>query len=324
MNRFALALLAAVCFGAILSLLFRKDSDSTTKVENRIRSTTFEQPKPLHEQTEKKEVEIKKTNRRLEDTPFFERVVIPAKEAVSSWLAKFAPSSILDYVSLKLLMSGQRGDTKHVEGFLFQVVAMAIIAGGFTAWAVHADSTIVFVRKIAFTVLGTLMGAGLPISRLTRKIRERQEAMRMQLPEVLDLLCVSVEAGLSFDAALRRIVVRMKGPFIDECKKMLNDTKMGMTKREALIDMSTRCGVQDIALFTTSVIQAERLGSNMSGTLKAQADNVRDRHRQYIRALAMKAPVKIVVPLVLFILPSIFIIALAPPVFSIVKTMMEK
>lgn len=326
MSRLAIAFFATVIVALILLLLTRKDTEKTSNVEERIKVATFEQLNPEKEQNEKDKPheEVKKRNRKLEDTPFFERVVIPAKEAVGAWLAKFAPSSILEYISLKLLMSGQPGTTRHVEAFIFQVVAMGVIAGGATFFAVHGDSTMIFIRKIAFTVLGTLMGAGLVISRLTRKIRERQELMRRQLPEVLDLLCVSVEAGLSFDAALRRIVSRMNGPFIDECKKMLNDTRMGMTKREALIDMSTRCGVQDIALFTTSVIQAERLGSNMSGVLKAQADNVRDRHRQYIRGLALKAPVKIVIPLVLFILPAIFIVALAPPLYSIVKSMMEK
>ena len=98
---------------------------------------------------------------------------------------------------------------------------------------------------------------------------------------------------------------------------------MGMTRRDALTNMALRCEVQDISLFVTSVIQAERLGSNMSGTLKAQADNVRDRHRQYIKAMALKAPVKIVIPLVLFILPAIFIVALGPPILSAAKNLFK-
>ena len=237
-------------------------------------------------------------------------------------MLKFAPSTIQRVVEKKLILAGKPARRGSVGLFLLQMLFFAVLFSGFCFLSLQGNP-MAMVRKFTFTVMFFAMGATFPILILLRQIRQRQSNMKRQLPEMLDLLCVSVEAGLSFDAALRRIVDRMKGPLIDECKKMLDDVKMGMTRRDALTNMALRCEVQDISLFVTSVIQAERLGSNMSGTLKAQADNVRDRHRQYIKAMALKAPVKIVIPLVLFILPAIFIVALGPPILSAAKNLFK-
>jgi len=140
-----------------------------------------------------------------------------------------------------------------------------------------------------------------------------------QLPEVLDLLCVSVQAGLSFDAALRKITVRMKGPLIDEFKHFQDDVRMGMIRRNAMKNLAARCDLQDVSLFMTALIQAEKLGSSMGKTLKNQADNIRERRRQYIKAKAMRAPIKILFPLILFIFPAIFVVTLFPALLSLLK-----
>ena len=137
----------------------------------------------------------------------------------------------------------------------------------------------------------------------------------------MDLLCVSVQAGLSFDGALMKITERMKGPLVDEFRRMQDDVRMGIVRRTALRSMAARCDVQDVSLFTTSIIQAERLGTSMGKTLKNQADNIRERHRQYVKAEAMKAPVKIIFPLVAFIFPAFFVVALMPAILSLMKNL---
>lgn len=264
----------------------------------------------------------RKPLRKLEDIPFIERVVIPAKEKIEEMALKFAPTTIQDYIQHKMIVAGMPPNSS-VGLFVFRVIFLAVLFGGLMFWAMSRGSDMPMVRRIAFLVLGALVGGMLPISTLGRKIRNRQSAIRKQLPEVLDLLCVSVQAGLSFDAALRKIVVRMEGPFIQECRKMLDDVRMGMTRRDALIDLGNRCEVQEVSLFVTSIIQAERLGSNMSNTLKVQAENVRERHRQWVKAMALKAPVKIVLPLVGCILPAIFIVALGPAMFNVAKNLFK-
>ena len=141
---------------------------------------------------------------------------------------------------------------------------------------------------------------------------------------MLDLLAISVQAGLSFDAALRKVVERMKGPLIDELSRMLRDVRMGMTRRRSMQFMAKRCDVQDVYLFVMSVTQSERLGASMSDTLTIQADNMRNVRRQRARTKAMKAPVKMVFPLVFCIFPAIFVVALLPSLLSLMETMGKK
>lgn len=163
------------------------------------------------------------------------------------------------------------------------------------------------------------VGALLPFSMLNSKIQKRKKAIEKQLPEVLDLLSVSVQAGLSFDGALRKITDRSVGHLIDEFKRMQQDVRMGAPKARALQAMAKRCDVDDLYLFITAVIQAERLGTSMGKTLVNQADNMRERRRQKAKAEALKAPIKMVFPLVIFIFPAIFVVTLLPAVLSIVQ-----
>lgn len=260
--------------------------------------------------------------RRLEDIPFIERVVIPAREKIEETALQFAPQKIQAFIQHKMVVAGKPANSS-VGLFILKIILLSALFGGVMIVVMSRSGDMPMVRRISFLVLGCLIGGILPISTLSREIRNRQAAIRRQLPEVLDLLCVSVQAGLSFDAALRKIVNRMEGPFVTECRKMLDDVRMGMTRRDALIDMASRCEVQEVSLFVTSVVQAERLGSNMSTTLQVQAENVRERHRQWVKAMALKAPVKIVLPLVGCILPAIFIVALGPAMFSVAKNLFK-
>lgn len=139
---------------------------------------------------------------------------------------------------------------------------------------------------------GLLFGAMLPFGVFNHIIRQRQDLIVRQLPDVLDLLSISVQAGLSFDGALKKVVERMEGPLIDEFRWMLRDIRMGMTRARSMKFMAERCDIQDIYLFVMSVTQSEKLGASMSDTLKIQADNMRNIRRQRARTLAMKAPVK--------------------------------
>ena len=176
-------------------------------------------------------------------------------------------------------------------------------------------------QKIAIVGLGLLLGAVIPFLLLQSAIRRRKAAIKKQLPEFLDFLSVSVQAGLSFDGAVAKIVQRMKGPLPDEFQRMLRDMGLGMNRQRTLTQLARRCDVDEIYLFTASVIQAEHLGTSMSKNLKNQADNMRDRHRQEVRAAALKAPVKIIFPLILFIFPSIFVMVVLPSALTLLKSL---
>jgi len=258
---------------------------------------------------------------RMEDMTFAERVLTPAKEYISRHMMALAPESIHEFLVQQMILAGK--DRKDVGTFIFRVLVFAVVGGAFFFW-INMDSKDPLPQRITFVLFGVGLGFMLPIMDLRKKIRLRKEAIRRKLPELLDLLVVSVEAGLSFDAALRKICDRMDGPLALEGRHMLDDMRMGVNKRTALQGMAKRCDVQEVSLFVTSIIQAERLGSNISNTLQVQADNVRERHRQWVKAMALKAPVKIVLPLVVFILPAIFIVALGPAIFNIMAGFMGK
>ena len=130
-----------------------------------------------------------------------------------------------------------------------------------------------------------------------------------------------MQAGLSFDGAMRKIVDRMTGPVIDEFKRMQQEVRMGSPRARALQAISKRCDVEDMYLFITSVVQAERLGTSMGKTLVNQADNMRERRRQRAKAAALKAPIKMLFPLVLFIFPAMFVVILVPPIMGIMQKM---
>ena len=255
----------------------------------------------------------------LSRIPFLDRTVLPLLYQAEKFLMKFAPSEIHATVEKKLMLAGKQGKwsvNRVITGWLLcQAVAM-----GIAIYLVSSDS-FPFASGIMLMWSCLAVGALLPFAFLNSIIRKRQKAIEKQLPEVLDLLSVSVQAGLSFDGALRKITDRMTGPLIEEFHRMQQDVRMGSPRARALQAVAQRCDLEDMYLFITAVIQAERLGSSMGRTLISQADNMRERRKQKAKALALKAPVKMLFPLVLFIFPALFVVILVPPVFTILKSM---
>ncbi len=255
----------------------------------------------------------------LAQIPFLDRTVVPLLRKFENFMVRFAPSSIHDTVEQKLLLAGKL-DKWSANGFItVWLICMAIFFG--LAYIITTRKAMPAMQSVFFAWLCVAVGALLPFSSLNTAIRNRQKLIDKQLPEVLDLLSVSVRAGLSFDGALRKITDRMTGPLIDEFKRMQQDVRMGSPRARALQAMARRCDVDDLYLFITAVIQAERLGTSMGRTLTNQADNMRERRRQKAKAKALKAPVKIVFPLVLFIFPPIFVVVLLPSVLSLIHNL---
>lgn len=251
--------------------------------------------------------------------PFVERIIYPLLTRAEQHLIKLAPDHIAEMLRIRIMKAGKQR-LWRVNGFVcfwvLSTVAFAGVAAFFTVYVMHF-----IILQVMAIVLGmSFIGGALPLMFLDSLIAKRQKNMRQQLPEVLDLICVSMQAGLSFDGAMAKAVEKMRGDFIDECNKMLQDVRMGMTRQQALKQLSLRCGLQEVQLFTAAVIQAERLGVSLSKTLEIQSENMRERHRQKLKAQALKAPVKIIAPLVLFIFPTLFIVVLAPMVLIVMKS----
>lgn len=156
---------------------------------------------------------------------------------------------------------------------------------------------------------------------LNSKIRGRRDAIDRMLPDTLDLLTVSVEAGLGFDSAVAKVTEKMQGPLVDELAVMAREIRIGETRRQALRNMGDRVGSEGVKSFTRSIIQAEELGTSLGRTLRVQAHDLRITRQLTAEEKAMKAPVKMLFPTVLFIFPAMFIVILGPAMLNIMEAL---
>ena len=248
---------------------------------------------------------------------FFVRAIRPFINSLEERFQRLAPGEIRLQLEDKIFRAGKLGIWSIRR--LITIWCLSIVAATALSILVIYSMNLHPMQKLFTILLGAFMGAAIPFVVLNSAIRNRQKAIRKQLPEFLDILCVSVQAGLSFDGAVGKMTKRMRGPLIDEFKRMQSDVALGMTHQYALTNLAKRCDLEEVYLFTTSIIQAEKLGTSMTRTLKVQSDNMRDRHRQYVKGEALKAPVKIIFPMVLFIFPSIFVVLLFPAMISLIR-----
>jgi tight adherence protein C len=170
---------------------------------------------------------------------------------------------------------------------------------------------------IAMVVGAAALGFIGPDYVVNSKIRSRQEAIRAQLPDALDLLAVSVEAGLGFDSAVSKLIDSLEGPLIDEFNLTLSEVRVGESRPEALRKLSERAGVSELSAFTRALIQADTLGISLGRILRVQAADTRERRQSLAEERAMKAPIKMLFPTVLFIFPSMFIVTIGPAFLSL-------
>jgi len=174
---------------------------------------------------------------------------------------------------------------------------------------------------------GVLLGIGLalllfflPELRLYSRSLERREAIALQLPDILDQMSIAVKAGLGFDAAMARVARTGRGELPEELVRTMQDIQVGQSRRAAYADLSERTGVDSLHQFTRSIIQAEAYGIALSDVLETQADELRMERRQNAERRAMEIPVKVVFPLILFILPAIFIVVMGPGAIQIMES----
>jgi tight adherence protein C len=173
------------------------------------------------------------------------------------------------------------------------------------------------IGAVAGLGLAALAYVGLPLM-IDLRVRGRRDKIVASLPTVLDLLTLSVEAGMSFDAGLQRLVKRLRGPLIDELALMQRDTQLGASRSEALATMAARVDAPEMTSFVRALVQADRLGVPLAQMLRTQADDLRHRLRNEAEEHAMKAPVKMLFPTVLLIFPAVFIVVLGPAMIGLV------
>ena len=247
--------------------------------------------------------------------PFYERVMRPMIQRLSR-VGRRQEGGVITRTDAKLEKAGYPGGLRGADwvGVKFlSLIGFAILA--FLIGLLLTRGT--FIAALLFALGGAALGYLAPEFWLGRKIRQRSMAMTLQLPDALDLLTISVEAGLGFDAALAKVVEKMEGPLVDEFRQALAEVRMGRSRRDALRDVASRADAQPVSNFIGAIVQAEQLGVPIAKVLQIQSNQLRIERRQRAEEAAAKAPVKMLFPMVGCIFPTIFIVILGPAIVTL-------
>lgn len=238
---------------------------------------------------------------------------------IQAWVAELIPSTHIARFRHRLELAGLAGKHTAEEVAATQVVLAAVgLIGGFL-WAGFGDLPVA--GALAAAVVLPVAGALAVPMWITHAIKQRATRIRCDLPEVLDLLSIAVEAGLGFEAALELVGRDIPGPLADEMRRALREMELGATRRESLGGLKRRMDVSEVNAFVLALTQADALGMPVGRVLRAQADEVRNRRRQWAREKAGKLPVKILFPMVGLIFPAIFVVLLGPAASGIYQAM---
>lgn len=246
------------------------------------------------------------------ERPFSERVLQPMIKGMASLVTRFAPQKSMENVRHKLELAGNPNNWGPSE--FLGVRGLAGVLMGVMTYLLSNFAGLEMNQKFLFTLLLLVLGFQLPIIWLGSKIKQRQHDILKALPDALDLLTISVEAGLGFDAALARVTEKWDNDLCKEFGRALAEMRMGKLRREALHEMALRVEVPDLTNFVAAVVQASMLGVSMARVLRVQSEQMRIRRRQRAEEKAQMAPIKMTIPLVMLIFPALLVVILGPAV----------
>jgi tight adherence protein C len=253
--------------------------------------------------------------------PLHERILTPVFSTFSQLGGRFNPPDYVETVRQKHMQAGILTPTA-VERFLaIRIICFVLIP----VWLVF----VFFVNPLGLSGMLQLALAGVgvaglaivPNSRLNSKVETRQRSVQRSLPDVLDLLVISVEAGLGFEQAVDRVIHNVPGELSDEFARVLGETTAGSTRADALRGLQERVDIAEIRSFVLAMIQADKFGVSIGRVLRGQADEMRVKRRQLAQEKAQKAPVKMLIPMVFCIFPALFVVILGPAGINIVETL---
>ncbi len=251
------------------------------------------------------------------EQPFSQRVLAPIARTILNKLGELSPKQSAEKIRRNIQMAGNPGNLTPVQFGGIRIFLAALLFGIF--FAVTMAQKMELSQAAMYSMIGMVLGYLLPSMWLGQQITKRKKGLIRALPDALDLLCICVEAGLSFDQAMQRLTEKTDNDLSKEFRKVLSDTRLGVARRDALKDMIERCGVDDIQTFIGAVIQAEQLGVSIGRILRLQSDQMRMRRRQRAEEEAHKAPIKMLFPMVFLIFPSLFVVILGPAIPRLIK-----
>lgn len=251
--------------------------------------------------------------------PFKERVVTPAFLKLVRSFARLTPRSNMEKLRRNLIEAGSPSKL-GVNEFMGLRAVFAAMCGG-SVFLLSAVTGASLNRLLLFPLAVAAIGYMIPGVWLSRKIKERRKEIKLALPDAIDLLTISVEAGLGFDPALQRVVDKWDNALTREMARMLSEMRIGKSRREAMRELALRCNVDDLNIFVSSIIQADQLGVSITQVLRTQSQQMRVRRRQRAQESAQKAPIKMIFPMVLLIFPSLYVVIIGPAIPLVAKSL---
>lgn len=249
--------------------------------------------------------------------PFGQRVLIPALRRVGSLGRRMTPASVAERLTKELVYAGSPAAWDAERVLAMKLIAAGALGAG--ALLLSRPAHLAPARALILALLLTVVGYYLPEWILRGKSASRQKEIQRHLPDALDLLSITVEAGLGFDAAVARVARQSGGALGEEMHRVLQEMQIGKSRADALRDLGERSTVPELKSFVLAMVQADVFGIAIGGVLRIQASEMRMKRRQRAEERAQRIPVKIVFPLIFCIFPSLFIVVLGPAALSIYK-----
>jgi tight adherence protein C len=313
MSELWLVVAIVAVFGAVLLFGLALDQSSSQRkravrlLESQVSGTTTADPANLRE--------------REMQRGFGERVLVPVVGGAGRIARRITPLDARDRIAKKLLLAGSPPGWDAERVISFKVIGCigAFVVGLFVS------KTIGLTGLTGLLVIGLLTAAGflLPDSMVSRKVEERQREILGTLSDTLDLLTISVEAGLSLNAAIAQVVQNVPGTLSAEFARMLQEIQLGVPRSEAFRHLAERTDVEELNAFALAMIQADVFGVSIASVLRTQAQQLRIKRRQRAEARAQQTPVKIVFPLIICILPALFVVIIGPGVIRIMEQLLR-
>jgi tight adherence protein C len=248
--------------------------------------------------------------------PFRERVLVPVGDRLAKWTLRLHPKTSIEGVSSRLLAAGL-GRSLSPTAFLAFKSGLAItggVLGALFGGALTGAGGVIFVGVAAAGI-----GFIVPDFAVSRRAGIRKDRIRSELPDALDLMAVSVEAGMGFDGAISKLTEHMDGPLADEFALTLSEIRIGESRQDALKKLADRTNTPELQSFVRAIIQADQLGISLGRILRVQATDSRLKRQAAAEEKAMKAPIKMLFPTVLFIFPAMFLVILGPAFLNLSK-----
>jgi tight adherence protein C len=246
----------------------------------------------------------------------FVRVLMPLAGKWSKYLSKLTPATMVEKVEQAIGEAGMIGKVTGTQAVTLGILLMPLLP--FITYVLLAPAHILSPKALmGFCGFMAFLGFNLPSGIIQGRAKKRKREIQLALPFTFDLICIGVQSGMSFDGAMQIVSERTKGALSEELQRTLREINLGISRSDALSNLARRTGIEDLKIFITAVNYITKLGGNLTQAIAVQTEALRVKRRQKAEKLANQAPVKMMIPLVLFILPCVFIAILGPAVIQI-------